>query len=311
MARPDDRPYLLTVLQGPNAGAQVRLGRGGVTLGPDDHSDIALDDPGLPSVRLDFSGHRLRIDTVPEGVTLDDGRTLAAGRAGQIDLPATFDIGEGSRINVCRVATAAPQRPRRRGGGWVPVVTLGLALTAVGLTGAASVLLPAAESVEADPAAAAPAAPDVTRHAATPARQEIVPTDPAPGPSDTEAAAAALRDLVTEAGLIGLSVAAEGGAIRVTGRRSPEQAGAWSEVRRTFDQANRAGVPLLIDIREEAVGAPLAVASAWFGGEPEITTRDGALLGIGDETSDGWVIEGIAPGEVTLARDGQTLVIEF
>ncbi len=270
-----------------------------------DDAEIVLDDASAGEVSLSFSKDRLRIVPRTEGATLAGGGGLAVGKPTIVVLPAILNLGPGTQIHVCRLAATARRSLAVRA---LPVA--GLTLVAGAIAAAASVMsdasLPGGFGAPAAFATIEPAPASLLEPAAAvPVEVTAAPVDPA------DAAAAALRDMTIEAGLIGLNVAVEGGAVRVSGRQSPSQAGDWHRVREAYDMQYGSVAPLLLEVSEEEVGAPLAVASAWLGAAPEITTRTGDVMAVGDVTDDGWSVARIVPGEVHLERDAQTLVIEF
>lgn len=325
---PAVQPYLLTVLAGPNAGAQAPLGGAQVSVGGEG-CDVVLDGWTGAPMTLAMRGERVRVRPGDAPLTLGahaSGEPIEPGATRVAALPITVgavdEAGRPLQLHLCRATPARRGAGLRRAilGSAVAATVIGavVAATDAGLLSMEALAGPAAARVEAErggqvlPERVALAEPSPVEAQATPAEADAAPIAVAAVEVDTpERAAEALAAAAAEAGLVGLEIEARGEVVRVGGRRAPEQAADWSRVRQAFDGRWSGRVPLIVDVEEVATAAPIAVASAWLGDAPEVTTRDGAVFGLGDEVPGGWRIEEIRAGAVALARGRQNVVIEF
>lgn len=142
----------------------------------------------------------------------------------------------------------------------------------------------------------------------------LTATSPRMGPCNgtclTEAAAG-LRAGLDEAGLGSLDVQPADGVLKVSGGLPPDQAPAWERVRTRFEAQFGQSLPLIVSLNDTVGGPALAVASVWLGAQPEVRTKTGQVLRIGDLTSDGWTVETIAQGKIGLQRDSRSVTVNF
>lgn len=300
MATRGKRDYLLTVLTGPNAGAQQTLTKRRVTLGTSGATDFFLD--GLDGdVEVTVANDRVRVASDRGDVALHGKPPPPAGQALIAQLPATFDLGRVAQINISTSGRPAPRRAGRLVGA-AAVLTLlvggGYALT-LGQGLISEVFASTPDTITyTQPAAVAAAEPEP---AAEPERPRVTFDD----------ARTALENAVEDAGLDGLTLRAETGLIRVTGTINKSRVGTWADIRKAYDSQFGLVGPLLVKITEESDAPPLAVASVWLGENPQITTRDGVVMSLGDGTESGWKLSAIQATSVELTRGRQTIVIEF
>ena len=78
--------YLLKIVQGPHAGAEIALVEGSVTFGSSDACDIVLADSSLPA-------EAFALETSDAGVSLKE---LPDGEARALDLYTLFTFGNSS-----------------------------------------------------------------------------------------------------------------------------------------------------------------------------------------------------------------------
>ena len=124
-------------------------------------------------------------------------------------------------------------------------------------------------------------------------------------------AAKSLQEQMLAAGLEGMNVLVEDGILRVTGALPTDRTDSWRQLRTRFESEFGQSLPLVVQVQEGSSSPILAVSSVWLGNAPEIRTKGGAVLRIGDSTGDGWVIRAIAKGEIQLERGSQTTSVRF
>lgn len=314
MARPDTATFLLTVLTGPNAGATAPLGRGRSTVGGAEGDGVILSGVGAGLLGVTLEENRARLLAHAPGARCG-GRTgqdlpLDPGAARIVALPAMVRLNDETLVNIARCAPANGPRLGLRSAALVAASALVGGLL-IGLQ------LPPDSGLRPDLAARASAFPPEAVALASPAPAPppaLVATSPQMQPC-TDAcqaeAAEALRARLRSAGLTGLSVEAADGVMRVTGTLPPGQHPAWTEQRRRFESDHGRSLPLVVAIGDTAAAPALAVASIWLGRRPELTTKSGQTLRIGDVTPDGWTIAGIARGRITLTRGDAETVVRF
>lgn len=332
-------PYLLTVLTGPNAGAQVALAGRRVTLGGASEDGVILD--GLESGVLELSmvRDRIRIKSACEGISVQ-GNDCSVGTSSILVLPVIVQISDDTQVHICR---AAAPRKSSRGLGRVAAIVAALgagAVTSVYALDLVDLQKPAFEnSLGSEGELSAKAASiaslgDVKSEMLVPNPQpqaensdtaiaergetpstvegQALAADAAVSGNPVDAARQSLTSAADSAGLVGLKITADKETVRVSGRRSVSQEEIWTQVRREYDRVWGGKVPLLLgDIAVAEAVAPISVASALLGKKREVVTRDGKAYGIGDMTPDGWTVTDIRMGEVALQRDDTEIVIEF
>ncbi|MEM9341906.1 MAG: EscD/YscD/HrpQ family type III secretion system periplasmic domain-containing protein [Pseudomonadota bacterium] len=301
MAARGKRDYLLTVLTGPNAGAQQTLTKRRVTLSASGTSDFYLDGLDEGDVEITVAKDRVRVASDRGDVALHGKPPPPSGQALIAQLPATFDLGHVAQINISTSGGTAS-----RGAGRLVGIAAVLLLFAGGGVALQSSL---GQGFITEVVASTP--DTVTYTQAPIATTAPVEEEPARPKVTFDDARTALENAVENAGLDGLTLRSETGVIRVTGTINKSRLGAWNEIRKAYDSQFGLIGPLLVNITEESDAPPLAVASVWLGENPQITTRDGTVMGIGDGTESGWKLSVIEATSVKLTRGRQTIVIEF
>lgn len=309
--------FCLTVLSGANAGASVPLPAGRTVIGGAAADGIVLDGAAAGQLAVTLHGDRVRLDAGAPGVSIGDGlgpaEPLARGQHRILPLPVMVRLNDDAQLNIAR---RVPVQGRA-----VPAAVAALA-TMVALAGGLLIGLQMPDSVRAasDMTAQAAVSPAVTQPAladTVAARQPTAPlraTSPLIGPCDAACrgdAQALLRERLDAAGLNALALDVEGGVLRVSGALTPDQEQTWRTLRRDFETTYGGSLPLLANIGAGTGGPLLAVSSIWLGPRPELRTRGGDVLRIGDQTADGWTVKVIARGAITLARGDQETVVQF
>ena len=101
------------------------------------------------------------------------------------------------------------------------------------------------------------------------------------------------------------------GSYRATGKVAPQEAAAWHDATRWFDEGSAGRVVLIDRVTIAVATPPLAIQSAWVGATPYVIDGAGQKLFVGAVVADGWTIEGIEAGRVTVKRQGQRLAVTF
>lgn len=313
---PQSKPFLLSVLAGPNAGASATFGTSKLQLGGGPEDQIILAGLAPDSLALRAEGTRLRLSARFEGMTAHDpvSRHLVplptGGAVHQMDLPATLRLSRDTVISISRLGAE-----KRLQLGLPSVAGLAAVALALGLwIGANSddgtpALSPDGMALAAPPTLSLQ--PDPANSAAQVAA--ITATSPRMScPEDCITEAAALfQDQLHLAGLDGLNVLVENGILRVTGALPNDRTESWRQLRTRFESEFGQSLPLVVQVQESGNSPILAVSSVWLGNAPEIRTKSGTVLRIGDTTGDGWVIRAIRKGEILLERGTQSTTVRF
>lgn len=111
-------------------------------------------------------------------------------------------------------------------------------------------------------------------------------------------------------GLVRVEVLQDG-SYRAIGTVSPGEGPAWRDVTRWFDEAAGGRTVLVDQVAAVSVAPPLAIQSAWVGTRPYVIDGAGQKLFVGAVLANGWTIEGIEAGRVTVRRQAQRLAVRF
>ncbi|ARJ70458.1 hypothetical protein [Paracoccus contaminans] len=317
----NDTPFRLTVLSGPNAGASVPLKAGRTVIGGAAADAIVLDGALPAHLGLTLQGERIRLVAGGPGVAIGDGdgpdaaERLAEGKARILPLPVMVRLNEDTLLNVARRVPVTGRAVPAAMAALASIVALAGGLL-VGLQMPDSVRAASGMTAQASPAPApAPIAPPLAATVAPRAPSApLRAMSPQMGPCDDACrseAQARLRARLDEAGMKDLALDVQGGVLRVRGALPPDGQARWADLRRDFEMTYGGSLPLLVAIGPEAGGPQLAVSSIWLGARPEIRTRNGEVLRVGDATADGWTVSGIDRGAVTLSRNDSEVVVRW
>ncbi len=305
----------LHVLSGLHEGVVQPVAPGALRIGGGAGADLVLADDGLAPVHveLDFAAGRASLLALHPGVMLG-AQEIVPGTPVQTSLPAVFCVA-GVEFR-CEGPAPLPRPRWRRRSIHLPLVTLGV-FAALALFRHSD--QPALASVEADapmeattsvPRAAASSAalesPAVMP--AVPPQEAVKPAPPALAPAS---AAAVLRTKLSEAGLAGIKIAAQDRVLVASGLIPPADAPRWQAVREGFDRATGGRVPLRNAVEARA-DRPVAlhVDSVWTGTFPNIIVG-GAKYLEGSMLPNGWTLERIGDGRLTLRRGEQQVLVAF
>lgn len=290
-------PFLASVLTGPNAGAVIALSQGRHAFGGGDTDAVMLD--GLPpsAMVLDLRDNMVRLESAQSAITQFNGQPMTVSRKGETALPVVLRLNDETLINLSR---STPLPPPRRSP-WL-LLLVGAAAFGFGMIGSATIRVEV-PMVDAMPAVTMPPAGTAVIAARKPAGCDA---------ECIAAAAAGLRAEMDAAGLDAMQIIADGGVLRVSGHPGAEHLATWQKLRSDFEGRWGQSLPLLVTLSEGPVVAPdLGVLSVWLGAQPELRARSGEVLREGDLTRDGWTVEAIAPGLVTLSRGERVTQIRF
>lgn len=301
--------FVLTVLTGPNAGASVPLSAGRTSVGCGQDDALILDGVAPGHLSLNLDGQRARIGAGADGVAVGDAALdvvpLAPGTARIATLPVMIRLNDDTTVNLaCRTAATGNRVSLRAAGIGGAMLLLGGLL--IGLQ-----LPPGTQLAPATAALAAASPETVPAPAAVAVKPHSSPRIERCLGACQEEAAAMLRARMATAGLDGLTLAVDGEVLRVSGVLPEDRADAWTDLRRSFETEYSRSLPLLVDSAAGTAGPSLAVSSIWLGGTPELRTKSGEVLRIGDSTKDGWTVDSIAKGSIRLSRGEQDVTVRF
>lgn len=311
--------FLLTVLTGPNAGASAALNGGRCQIGGGPDDDIILEGVPAGALAIALKDQRLRMQARGAGISLMDGRhaqTLPDGQARIGTLPAMLRLTQDTTVAISRARPDTASRMPLRMAVLLAAVTLGTGLL-IGLQippGTARLPGLEAQAARLDPIphppiqAATGTAPTQITAGALQATSPRLTACIGTCQSD---AAEALRTRLAAAGLEGLQVAPSDGVLRVSGVMPADKASHWRELRSQFETDFGRSLPLIVDIANGTDTPALAVASVWLGGNPELRTKTGQTLREGDRTADGWTVNRITSGRISLSRDTRQVDIRY
>jgi len=309
MAQAARKPYLLTVLTGPNAGAQEKLSRGRFTIAGEGNADFILDGVTGPHLQIAIVKGRIRLLSERDDVRILGVTRCVRGVACITDLPATIEVGAGVQIHLCQqVAAKKPRGLIKRSLATVGCLAL-IAAVALAVAGPRNPLFGEAMASILAPAAPEPAQTELAAVTPLPAQEPArVPVVPVPTLED---ARTMLEARIAKDGLDDLNIVTSDGALRVTGTISELKASAWGAIRVAYEKKFGQIAPMLAKVDKVPEVAPVAIASIWLGDTPEFSTPEGDVMRIGDETESGWTIIAITPAFVALERGEQRAMVEL
>lgn len=313
--------FVLTVLTGPNAGASVPLSAGRTSIGCGQDDALILDGMAPGHLSLTLDGQRARIGAGADGVAVGDAAPnvvdLPRGKAHIATLPVMVRLNDETTVNLaCRSAGNGNRVSLKAAGIGGALMLLGGLLIGLQLPPGTHIapVTPALAAISPDAARPSPVPVPVPLPAAVEAKPQKVQASPrieqCLGDCQT-AAAEMLRARMADAGLDGLTLTVDGDVLRVSGALPEGREAAWTDLRRSFETEYSRSLPLLVDTGAGPSAPSLAVSSIWLGGTPELRTKAGDVLRIGDSTKDGWTVKGIAQGRIDLVRGEQDVTVRF
>ncbi len=294
-------PYLLTVLTGPNAGAELGLSGARKTLGSDPKQDIQLDDLPDQALRLMMDKGALRVRPSRDvDVKLRDGTALKPARTTTLPLPVQLTVEGSVSLHLCQTRPMKTSLTHR-----FRVLTAAACVVCFGGFGVATLV--SSSGLATASVSSQPVVPQVNAVAAGPA----APARQGCGSECMEQAASTFRNAIEEAGIAGVTVSPGADILRVIAPPDVASHPRWSSIRRDYDKAWGARAPLLVEQSRPITKAPFAVQSVWLGKPAEVTTRDGQTYRVGSTVPGGFVVEAIRSGSVDLISGRDRVRIEF
>jgi type III secretion protein D len=318
----------LRVMSGCHNGSVERLPYGVYSIGRSDGADVVLADSAISpiQVRVALDAETLRVESFGGEVML--GRTRIEPCAAAVaDYPADV-LMNGVHLRWSAVNKRPPSRKSagRAFAGLCAVATLTIAAASV-TTGArdggappTGCQLPCTSSI-----GGPVGGPDWSHplHAADQAAglrsdaQLSRPPDsarPPPGRPSLQAATLALQERLSSAGLTAIEVTAGPDAVMAKGMVDPAAVRTWYDAREWFDQTFGTAVVLSSEVETRAaksVTAPMSVQAIWAGRVPHVIDQRGQTYFEGSLISDGWSIERIEQGRITLRRRAEVFVLRL
>lgn len=289
---------VLTVLDGVQSGARMRLGEGETPIGSGTDCAVVIADPDIQlrhfEIRVVGATTLLR---ALRTLQLSDGQALRPGEESVIAAPTVFSAGT-TRFLLDVAIPAVPandptavKAPRNRR---TPIAVAGAAaamLAGLGLFACARLVTPASP-----PTAGVTAGGRVAGSAVT----------------DLDAASSALRARLRDVGLAGIAVSAmHDGTLTATGLLPPSDQATWEGVRQWFDARYGSSPVIVEDFAAPGSMPPLKLAAVWTGPGPYVVDGSGDRLHVGGSAGDGWVIERIMPDRVAVRRGTQHVELKY
>ncbi|WP_456713464.1 SctD/MshK family protein [Bradyrhizobium sp. USDA 4353] len=301
----------LQVQSGHHTGVVERLTNDSYTIGRSVQADISLADPTISdmAVRVEADVDELRVENLGAAVDLNDTRILT-GDVGIARFPSDLVI-DGVCLRWQRPAShlSGMRRAVQTMAGVsalaVAVMLVSFIASGSGSQAPAGVVAAACEA----PCASQPPDEDLRLAAVTfrPDADRTVVSTP-------ETAAAALRQRLSAVGLTAIDVSVEAKAVVARGATDPAALPAWQQARQWFDETFGTSVVLISKVETRQVPAmvePLSVQSIWAGKVPYVIDQRGQKLFQGSLVNDGWSIERIERGRITLRRSAQVFVLQL
>jgi hypothetical protein len=295
------------VVAGAHQGAVLLLSEGDYRLGSSSDADIVLSDPGIVPGHavLHVERNASRLAATGAGVTVEQ-KLLPVSHGCRVRLPASFMLG-AAQIHL----SGAGENSRGRGIWWrllgVAGVLLGVGLAVVaarGLPPVASATSLAIAVVSSDDGAAGASTSHSFAGSST-ARS---------GNSTAEEAVRALNARLDAAKIQTLRISAENGRLSAAGTLVGRAAAEWAAIQQWFDQTygSRFVLTTRLDPPSEPRTMPaLQLQAIWYGARPYIVTADGGHYFNGTVLNNGWVIRDIGQDRVLLAKDGETVALNY
>lgn len=308
--------YRLEVIDGPNAGAGVRIERGGWSIGASADDDLsvlaATPDAGPARMRLERDALSPLLGlkaAVESGVVTIDGRQIAGAR--RLRRGAVAALGDDAGRHVVgvrfggapsdRLATAR-LRQARGAGPAAKAAIAGLAVAAATFVGSSATTL---DAIGAYLGGISGEALDQT---AAITRPQSVETPEAAGAAGV---AARFTDEAARRGFaqrVAISVDAAARAATLTGRIDPSERAAWRAMRTWLDGA-APGLFVVDQVRVAArrVALTFRIVAMMSGDPGRVTLEDGRRFSVGEVLPGGWRLTATDGRSATLTRGQDTV----
>jgi hypothetical protein len=294
----------LEVVAGAHRGAVLRLDEGDYRIGNSLDADIVLSDRGVvPEHAVLHVGHdELRLSATGADVKIDR-KILPVSHGCRLRLPVSLTLGT-AQIDLSDTAEdsrghAVFRRPLGVVGilsGVCLAVFVGLAVVVA--RGSSPAAGPTVVAVASNGNDQSPVG-SMTAHA---------------GSSSMEDAVRALNARLEAAKIQSLRISAENGRLSATGTLAGRSAADWAAIQQWFDQTY--GGRFVLTTRFDQSGEPrampaLRLQAIWYGERPYIVAADGEHYFNGAVLNDGWVVRDIGENRVLLAKDDQTVALNY
>jgi hypothetical protein len=295
------------VVAGAHRGAVLLLNEGDYRIGSSSDADIVLSDPGIVPEHavLHVGRSELRLAATGAGVTVEQ-KLLPVSHGCRVRLPANLMLG-AAQIRLSGAGENAPSRGILWRSLGVAGVLLGVGLAVVvarGLSPVASAASVAIAVVSSDDGAAGDSTSQSSAGSST--ARSVSPT--------VEEAVRALNARLEAARIQTLRISAENGRLSAMGTLAGRAAADWAAIQQWFDQTygSRFVLTTRLDPSSEPRTMPaLQLQAIWYGARPYIVTADGEHYFNGAVLNNGWVIRDIGQDRVLLAKDGETVALNY
>ncbi|EJN00962.1 FHA domain-containing protein [Phyllobacterium sp. YR531] len=289
---------LLKVTAGVHDGVLLPLEGGSYRLGSAADCDLTLSDRDVRAhhMTLQLQGSAVLIEAIDGEVVIDGDTLVPVGHGVRAPLPFTVKIGTATIELSSPVSEGEGLRKMPRaswiaiGGGALTLLTIAAVQAGVGdFLGSNSTTL--------------------THHSAKHGQT----IESVHAPAAAEPVAASLQTKLTEVGLSGLKINAEGTRLTVSGALSAEDSKAWGNIQNWFDRTYGGTYVLtsMVGAMAPKVLPKFNLQAVWFGDAPYAISSDGTRLYKGAALEDGWIIKDIRDGRLTAARQGEEFVLTF
>lgn len=268
---------------------RLPLKAGTTSVGSALSSDLILGDPSIAGTHFRLhAGAALTLEAVNQPVTFGDADAATPGSTRA--LLQTTEFRAGSVRMQVEMARRAPPVPTPAANPVRHRIAAGLGLLA--LAGSAAYAFAGRDPSPSVAAAARLSAPGF----------EL------PAPPSLDALQAQLDE--RQLALVRFEALPDG-SYRASGTVAPGEGPAWRDVTRWFDEAAGGRTVLIDKVAVASAAPPFAVQSAWVGAQPYVIDGAGQKLFVGAVLANGWAIEAIEAGRVTVRRQGQRLAVRF
>ncbi len=279
---------VLTILEGLQAGSQMRLSHGQSRVGSGIDCAVVVADAVMQPDHFEVVVGDVTVVRVTRPVILHDGTSLTAGSEFTITASTSFSAGS-TRFQldvpppVSAQVGAGPSHDKAHLRRRITILCAAVGSTVM-LCGLGMLFAGMSSVRHAD--ASTMAVPHVAARA-----------------MDRTSAVSLLRNRLTGAGLTGVTVAVQSdGSLMAGGSLLPSEQPEWDAVRKWFD--GRFGNDMVVIERFAPVGSlpSLRLAAVWSGDDPYVVDERGARLHPGASLDDGWTIDHIDDRHVVMRR---------
>ncbi len=289
-----NQPLLaLSVRSGRHTGAQQAISMPAFSIGSSLDADLVLTDPSVSPhhARLSIRDGVMKVEAIASPLFLN-GTELTANAAGETRLPSRLRVGN-VEIDITEAG------PTSKGTGMQKVLLALAALLILG--GSAFLALPGGSSL-------------FRSNSENQTSGQSLSKSQGVALGELRKAADSLKERLLAANIRTIEIATDGGVVSAKGTVISAAKRDWDALQVWFDGAHGRNVFLhseVIVANPEAPEPPITVQSVWTGREPYLIDGQGNKHSEGVVLKDGWIIEKIEPGKVTLVKNRQRLLLTF